>query len=763
VRSFTDAEILVSERRRLEQPLVVLVWVGVVLFSLAEQAEREQQSLFFLIAGTVAAGIKLQAVSRGKELLLRPLMINLGVLLATAVVILALLLRASSPVIAIAHYAILIQLCKLFERARNRDYAQVLALSMLTVMTSCLYPVGNELWFAAVVAAYLGLACYTGMVLTLKRGLDRAVRASLPTEAGPLPAHKVAWNVRRDWPSRALRWKLVPILLVMSAVGALFFVVAPRTRLEGGTSPRAEKNSASTGFSDTVRLGDAKIVYLSDHVAMNVRFRTAPDGRSQAPGPLYLRGHAMETYRLNQWSQRKAGPDQQVSPNQDLRPDGEPPAPGRLRMESNMVRSMLPTLFGLHPARSAWADAGALWVSPAGEWRVLSRREGAGEWFSYVVESSLTQDANFDEPPSPADTEQTIDRQVREEAATWCRDLLARRAALTGRPDEQAAHRNQLNLVIAQRIAQKLASGFKYSLDLSRCNPDDDGVHDFLFSMKQGHCEYFASAMTVMCRALDVPARLATGFRLDDLGAPGEWVAVRDRDAHAWTEVYDRARGWVAYDATPSGPPQPVARPWWSFLSHGWEDADQFWYQKVIRFSVQDQADLMRKAKDWFGGAYGAVSDIPARLWRDLLDLFSRGDIDRAVVELVIALGVVAGVAEALILLHLVRRKTRVRRWLRRVTGERWMQVRFLARLLRLLERHGVTSRPGMTLLETVTLAADELHIPAQRAGGLVRLYYRLRWGALDILPEEVRAAEQTVADLERALRHARRAGGKNV
>jgi hypothetical protein len=77
-----------------------------------------------------------------------------------------------------------------------------------------------------------------------------------------------------------------------------------------------------------------------------------------------------------------------------------------------------------------------------------------------------------------------------------------------------------------------------------------DVVDYFLFEGKRGYCEYFASAMVVMARSLGIPARVATGY------APGEPIAggrlVRERQAHAWAEVYFAGHGWVAFEPTPA-------------------------------------------------------------------------------------------------------------------------------------------------------------------------------------------------------------------
>ena len=77
-----------------------------------------------------------------------------------------------------------------------------------------------------------------------------------------------------------------------------------------------------------------------------------------------------------------------------------------------------------------------------------------------------------------------------------------------------------------------------------------DVVDYFLFDLRRGHCEYFASALAVMARSLGIPARVVTGFN------PGEAEAgsrlIRERNAHAWVEIYFENYGWVSFEPTPS-------------------------------------------------------------------------------------------------------------------------------------------------------------------------------------------------------------------
>lgn len=79
-----------------------------------------------------------------------------------------------------------------------------------------------------------------------------------------------------------------------------------------------------------------------------------------------------------------------------------------------------------------------------------------------------------------------------------------------------------------------------------------DVVTFFLFDAREGACDWFASALALMCRAVGIPTRVVTGFYSDEVDSDGSLV-VRADDAHAWVEAYIEGHGWITLDATPSG------------------------------------------------------------------------------------------------------------------------------------------------------------------------------------------------------------------
>lgn len=102
----------------------------------------------------------------------------------------------------------------------------------------------------------------------------------------------------------------------------------------------------------------------------------------------------------------------------------------------------------------------------------------------------------------------------------------------------------------AYAIQTYLSRSFRYTLDVEPQPENLDFVSTFLLSTKEGYCTHFASAMTVLCRMVGLPARYVEGY----LAEPDEsgHAYVTGMHGHAWTEVYFSGFGWLTFDATPA-------------------------------------------------------------------------------------------------------------------------------------------------------------------------------------------------------------------
>lgn len=104
----------------------------------------------------------------------------------------------------------------------------------------------------------------------------------------------------------------------------------------------------------------------------------------------------------------------------------------------------------------------------------------------------------------------------------------------------------------ATAIKEYLVANYSYSERIPALPPGEDCVAHFLFRLRRGNCNHFASAMAIMCRASGIPARIATGFAAGERDEAFGCYIVREHDAHAWVEAYLPAIGWTEFDPTPA-------------------------------------------------------------------------------------------------------------------------------------------------------------------------------------------------------------------
>jgi transglutaminase-like putative cysteine protease len=101
---------------------------------------------------------------------------------------------------------------------------------------------------------------------------------------------------------------------------------------------------------------------------------------------------------------------------------------------------------------------------------------------------------------------------------------------------------------------ERYLRAYPYTLDLPEPPAGRDLVDYFLFEQQEGYCDYYASAMVVMARAVGVPARLASGFAQGNYDHDARRWVVTERDGHSWVEVYFEGIGWVEFEPTAGQP-----------------------------------------------------------------------------------------------------------------------------------------------------------------------------------------------------------------
>jgi hypothetical protein len=277
----------------------------------------------------------------------------------------------------------------------------------------------------------------------------------------------------------------------------------------------------------------------------------------------------------------------------------------------------------------------------------------------------------------------------------------------------------------ALAIETFLRNSYTYTLNLTG-KPGDDPLAHFLFETRAGHCEYFASAMTIMLRTLGIPAREVNGFlpgEYNDLG--GDYI-VRASDAHSWVEVYFPGADWQVFDPTPAAPENEADflsrlgkyADWMEITWSEWVIGYDFAHQVIMAQNVQrGSRDLSESFRAWYGQQLSRGRKW-MKSWRNGLGLL-------------IAVMVLA----FLILLRFEALSAMLQRWwlswqLRSAKATRanpQLASRLYAELLRLLARRGMIRDVSQTPLEFAVAMDSPSLAPGVRE--FTELYTHARFG----------------------------------
>jgi hypothetical protein len=133
----------------------------------------------------------------------------------------------------------------------------------------------------------------------------------------------------------------------------------------------------------------------------------------------------------------------------------------------------------------------------------------------------------------------------------------------------------------AKAIETYLKTNYQYSLDTMDREWTDSPITEFLFRLKRGHCELFATSMVMLLRHAGVPARFVTGYTATRFSPFKGVFEVRELDAHAWVEAYIDGHGWVTFEPTPDFN-LPGKETGVFYFSHFFDYADDY-LQTIIR------------------------------------------------------------------------------------------------------------------------------------------------------------------------------------
>jgi hypothetical protein len=300
-------------------------------------------------------------------------------------------------------------------------------------------------------------------------------------------------------------------------------------------------------------------------------------------------------------------------------------------------------------------------------------------------------------------------------------------------------------------IEKYLMREYKYSLEGGH-NPSDP-LSDFLFGRKSGHCEYFSTALVVLARTLGIVARPASGFFGGAYNDVGDYIAVRQADAHSWAEVFFPGYGWITFDATPPGEVLVGASTGlWASIGRYFDSMELLWYKWVVRWDMERQLEFFKGIGQHIPG----IQDLIAKSRHERRKIFRK--IWRQITWE--NTGLLFGAMVLLVLLGMVTRA-----WIRRYKAARKKRApevrndkdaltlrRLYRRLLRSLNRKGVSVTPATTPEDIHGALYKRDPTLAEQATPILRCYDDVVFGRADLPPEQLADCRRRVSALRRAL-----------
>jgi protein-glutamine gamma-glutamyltransferase len=392
---------------------------------------------------------------------------------------------------------------------------------------------------------------------------------------------------------RAALWG-VPLMV-------LLFVLFPRIGPLWGLPQDA---AGRTGLSGSMRLGGVASIAEDNSIAMRIKFFD----NVPAPQQMYFRGPVLSNFDGREWTRLAPTFPANLRPRLTLEVTGQP-----VRYEMTVEASRLPLLplLEISPDDNARTGSGSKTEAPRLDGYLLTLRPDAQWQLDRPLAERVRVQASSYLAYRHGPRQDVVGlRDLVQLPANQNPRTLAWAAELRGRADMANANASRLANAVLLHIA---TGGYSYTMEPGTY--DSNPIDDFWLDRKLGFCEHFASAFVVVMRAMDVPARIVTGYQGTDAELQDGYHIVRQRNAHAWAEIWQAGEGWLRVDPTNAVAPERVQRgrrlnptpglvdatfnslspALAQTLRNTMETINNRWNQWVLNYSRGQQFDLMQK------------------------------------------------------------------------------------------------------------------------------------------------------------------------
>ncbi len=751
----------------MENPLsrvrLISVWTLAVLSLGILLLTREIQA-HSLIAAAILVPLALLAETR--QPLRKTVWLQNAVVLALFAASALRFFAAETPfLLIVADFLIFFMLLKLLFEKGEDDLMQIIALSFFLLLSAS--TLALDFSFLIGFALYIVGATWTMTLHTLAGQSAAGSEAKNNTDSADL----------RDLYRFARRNAAITLGLV-AIFSAGIFIFFPRLSL--AVFQGAFLNPAhESGYADTVNLRKAGNIRESAALVMRVEIPTE-QRKNIAAG--YLRGHTLASFNGQGWSALPAQQQEGRKPFiqkivKNYFPVGGPAKEllskdfGMAVTTQSYVRQDIylesighSTLFGLPWIDTIEAKLPQILIGEDGSVRRPEQTKGR---FHYSVKSLMQQpdEATLVRRSREAQTAREAKAETQAEMEPYLElpemDQNALQSLLG-----QIVSRRDSPYAKARKIEQYLRRNYAYNLTVRPQNMDQP-VESFLFTDKQGTCEYFASAMAVLLRAEKIPSRIVNGFLMRDWNDKGKYFVVRAKDAHSWVEA-EMGGIWVPFDPSPIVQGAEAEFSIWNEAKERIEYWNFLWTAYVLGYDMESQKAIAKNV-ELKSTAFSAQFEKFSGSWRERFwqrrgktkgddsDHSGNSPADAGRPGTALILGLAAAILPLLFLGFWT-----LKRWLKKrglVTGKGG-PGNFYFEMLRLFERQGWAKKSHETPLEfygRLEREKSEFRDLKASAGKIHGLFYRVRYGEQNPDETSLRDVENELRDLKKRLEKIRR------
>lgn len=657
--------------------------------------------------------------------------------LAVAAIVIRGVMRALSEGVDIAvfcEFLTLVLVYKVWDHHRTRDQGQILTLCAFLAIGAIL--TGTSLVLGLLLMLLVPLLLASVMMFQLR-----------PDDKLALPPRAIAAEASRG--GRLPRIFGVALLILWAgSIG--IFVYFPR-EIGFGAFGRWGQGLLTTGFTDRVELGRAGLLSESLETVLELELRDGLGNARGGPAEVYyLRGAVQDEYRRDTgaWVRSEGNRGGQRMSESVVRGFDLDSQSDRDTMPRDLLLQTI-TLRdgGAGPLFAAWRPF-RVNIETRGQpirvnWRPADRAMQRSQFqgpIRYTVTSSVR--------PIPSQVED-LNREVSFDSQI-VRDLATQILSSRGIELNPAVRVVADHARAADAIEDYLRTNFSYTLNIEAPPPGRDPIDWFLDTHRQGHCEYFASAMAALCRSVGIDARVVTGYVAAEWDDVTRKYTVRESNAHAWVEARVERGVWRTFDPTPPAdlvrvhqPPMDIA----SRLRRLLDSAENSWAINVVGYDESVRRNLIgadTPVISWIEYKMRAVA--LARSADRAKSAMS--DVRRAVRW---GIGIVVAMVVGWFAIRYAWRRWKQRRRRIRAPGSRARfdpSLSFYPQLLRTLDRRGLGKPESLPpLLHADALAAQDPAL-SRAVSRVAATYYKAAFGGEPLTEVERREAEDLVREL---------------